>query len=69
MSDDTGAAPDEILARVLEDVNIPTAAQEEIGGEKPAERTADYQRAGDFAPVMFGLTGAMLCAVCGPPED
>ena len=44
MRDDAGAAADQIIARVLEHVDIPAVSQQQIRREEPAERSADNQR-------------------------
>ena len=43
--DDAGAAPDQVVTGVLENVDVPARAQQQVGGEKAAERAAGDERA------------------------
>jgi hypothetical protein len=44
MGDDAGAAADEIVARMLEYLDVPAGAVKEVGREKAAQRAAGDER-------------------------
>src|SRR5688500_18238671 len=43
VGDDAGAAADEVLAGMLEDVDVPAGASQQVGGEEPAQRAPSDQ--------------------------